>query len=99
MLVWLQITIPLYNKRDAIGRRERDQGADALIAAIEGSSQSAGDAYDKLKDAYHRLWKLGARKGFDDVRIRLFQIIIRAQWSINRNWNVTQRDQRMIASG
>ena len=52
------------------------EGAEEMLKAIEDSSAKCNDAYDKLKAGYLRLWKLGALKGFDELRICLFRLIL-----------------------
>ena len=47
-----------------------------MLKSIEDSSVRTNDAYDKLKAGYLRLWKLGALKGLDDLRICLFRLIL-----------------------
>ena len=52
------------------------EDAEEMLKAIEDSSGGTNDAYDKLKAGYLRLWKLGALKGFDELRICLFRLIL-----------------------
>ena len=52
------------------------EDAEEMLKAIEDSSRETNDAYEKLKDGYLRLWKLGALKGFDELRICLFRLIL-----------------------
>ena len=47
-----------------------------MLKSIEDSSVRTNDAYDKLKAGYLRLWKLGALKGLDELRICLFRLIL-----------------------
>ena len=47
-----------------------------MLKAMEESSGGTSDAYDKLKAGYLRLWKLGALKGLDEIRICLFRLIL-----------------------
>lgn len=47
-----------------------------MLKAIKDSSRETNDAYDKLRAGYLRLWKLGALKGFDELRICLFRLIL-----------------------
>ena len=47
-----------------------------MLKAIKDSSRETNDAYDKLRAGYWRLWKLGALKGFDEIRICLFRLIL-----------------------
>lgn len=65
--------MPIYNHRDTIRQRE---GADELLKAIKDSSYDVNNAYEKLKAGYQRLWTLGAMKGFDALRVRLFRLIL-----------------------
>ena len=71
--IWLKLTIPIHNTRDTVRLRE---DAEEMLKAIEDSSVETNDAYDKLKAGYLRLWKLGALKGFDELRICLFRLIL-----------------------
>ena len=52
------------------------EDAEEMLKAIEDSSVKTNDAYDKLKAGYLRLWKLGALKGYDELRICLFRLIL-----------------------
>ena len=52
------------------------EDAEEMLKAIGDSSGGTNDAYDKLKAGYLRLWKLGALKGFDEIRICLFRLIL-----------------------
>ena len=52
------------------------EDAEEMLKAIEDSSARTNDAYDKLKVGYLRLWKLGALKAFDELRICLFRLIL-----------------------
>lgn len=52
------------------------EDAEEMLKAIEDSSGGTNDAYDKLKAGYFRLWKLGALKGFDELRISLFHLVL-----------------------
>jgi hypothetical protein len=57
-----------------ITRSERK--ARSYIEDIKTSSVSSHGAYDKIKEAYDRLWKLGALDGLDKTRIRLFRLVL-----------------------
>ena len=52
------------------------EDAEEMLKAIEDSSGGLNDAYDKLKAGYSRLWKLGALRGCDELRICLFRLIL-----------------------
>lgn len=52
------------------------EDAEEMLKAIEDSSRETNDAYDKLKAGYLRLWKLGALRGFDELRICLFRLVL-----------------------
>ena len=70
-----------------------------MLKAIEDSSGGTNDAYDKLKAGYLRLWKLGALKGFDGLRICLFRLILCSFESLSvdtltcilQNWTSSDR--------
>lgn len=69
----MKLTIPIHNNRGTIRLREN---AEELLKAIEDSSREPNNAYEKLKDGYMRLWKLGALTGFNEIRVRLFRLIL-----------------------
>ena len=47
-----------------------------MLKAMEDSSRETNDAYDKLRAGYLRLWKLGALRGLNEIRICLFRLIL-----------------------
>ena len=69
----MKLTIPIHNKRDTIRLRDN---AEELLKAIEDSSHESNNAYEKLKAGYQRLWNLGASHGFNEIRVRLFRLIL-----------------------
>lgn len=65
--------------------RSGSGSAEELLAAIKDASLSSNDAYDRLKPAYDRLWTLGALKGYDKSRIRLFRLVMSSLSAIPLN--------------
>lgn len=71
--VWLDITLPLQDDSKTV--RLEDE-ARKLLDALKSSSTVASEASEQLHAGYQQLWDLGALRGFQNIRLRLFRFLL-----------------------